>query len=165
MTYRFIPFFINVGLVRLMRAFNRLPVTPPSVTGHHREVLEVLWFQPKFFRAAFGEMSRFEESAGQARSSGSLGETPFAVLVATRPDPGDDEPYVRAWVDELQPGLARLSNRGRLIHVDSNHMIPYERPEAITEAVREMVERLRSEQQFQPQLDSPRVGGGQDLAK
>lgn len=54
--------------------------------------------------------------------------------------------HLRAWVNELQPALARLSNRGRLIYVNSNHMIPYERPEAIIEATRDMVERLRLEQ-------------------
>jgi hypothetical protein len=45
----------------------------------------------------------------------------------------------RVWVEILQADLARLSTRGRQIIVpDSDHMIPFERPDAIVSAIREV---------------------------
>jgi pimeloyl-ACP methyl ester carboxylesterase len=144
--YRAIPFLINIGLVRLMRLVERFPVAPPSVTGPDRAILEYLMFQPKLFRAAFEEMGYFgNKSAAQVRGSGDLGNLPLELLVATRPEPGDDAAYVRVWNEELQPALAKLSTRSHLTRLDCGHMIPYDRPDAVIAATRSVVETARTD--------------------
>jgi pimeloyl-ACP methyl ester carboxylesterase len=43
------------------------------------------------------------------------------------------------WVNELQVKEAQLSTRGKRIMIpDSDHMIPFERPDAIVAAIREV---------------------------
>jgi hypothetical protein len=42
------------------------------------------------------------------------------------------------WVNDLQVREARLSTRGERIIVDSTHMMPFERPDAIIAAVRQV---------------------------
>jgi hypothetical protein len=82
------------------------------------------------------------------RTAGNLGDRPLIVLtagkvptVATLPEGATLEELHRVWVDELQISEAHLSRRGKRIMVaDSDHMIPFERPDAIVAAVREVCE-------------------------
>ena len=41
--------------------------------------------------------------------------------------------------DELQDEMARFSRRGRHVRVDSGHLMPFEKPKAIVDAVAEVV--------------------------
>ena len=74
----------------------------------------------------------------------SLVDRPLIVLVAGKPvsfgDPAMDRAaaeYQRAWIGEMQPRLAELSNRGRMQVLPNDHSsIP---PEAIIRAIREIV--------------------------
>ena len=134
-----VPAAINIGLVRAVRQFHDLPLVPSSVAGRDRGYLEYLTLQPKTLRAARAELELFgTESAQQVRESGGLGNKPVIVLTAGIPT-GPDPEFSRIWVDELQPAIARLSQRGQRIMVpDSSHMIPYERPDAIVAAIREI---------------------------
>ena len=83
-------------------------------------------------------------SAQQARAAGGLADMPLLVLTAGRPHEGETPEEQRAWID-LQAGLARLSTRGRQEVVrNSGHMIPFEAPEAVIEAAREVVANVRT---------------------
>lgn len=87
------------------------------------------------------------DSMEQARASGSFGDKPLLVLTAGRsfqpgdPAAGED---AQVWIHELQPKLVRLSARGRQIIVEkSDHNIPGEAPEAVIDAVRQVVMEIR----------------------
>ena len=94
------------------------------------------------------------EVDGAARSAGSLRNLPLMVLVAGKYWQPDDANAAREiadfhqnWVDHLQPELAQLSAHGRLIIVgNSDHGIPEEAPEAIVNAVFDIVLEVRNRQ-------------------
>jgi hypothetical protein len=99
-------------------------------------------------RTFLSEDRAFSASGVQARAAGSLGDRPLIVLTAgNHDDPvlarimSKEEVSKQAnlWIHILQPELARLSTRGRQIIVwDSDHMIPFERPEAVISAISEV---------------------------
>jgi pimeloyl-ACP methyl ester carboxylesterase len=72
-----------------------------------------------------------------ARASGGFGSLPLVVLSAGMPGPAEDPQLEdRQLQVELHEKLALRSTRGRHVLVpDSDHMIPYHAPEAVTEAV------------------------------
>jgi pimeloyl-ACP methyl ester carboxylesterase len=50
--------------------------------------------------------------------------------------------YEQTWINDLQLRLAHLSKRGRRVLVpDSGHDMPFDRPDAIVRAVRELCAR------------------------
>jgi pimeloyl-ACP methyl ester carboxylesterase len=111
--------------------------------------LQYLELQTKFIDAAMSESAHFSESAEQVRAAGNLGDRPLIVLTAGKnPDASvlpkeipaaEFAAFHQIWIDELQPAQARLSTRGkRIIIPDSDHMIPFHRPDAVTSAVREV---------------------------
>jgi pimeloyl-ACP methyl ester carboxylesterase len=87
-----------------------------------------------------------------ARASGSLGDRPLIVLVGGRNNasPRNEEErqvaeFRRVWINELQPSLARLSTRGKQVVVpNAGHMIGYDDPDALTSAVSDVVQQVRS---------------------
>ena len=100
--------------------------------------------------SAGDEMDAFAESADQLRASGKLGALPVVVLTAggrageQAGQTAEQAEHRRIWRQELQPELARLSSRGKQIVVaNTDHMIPLEQPEAVTAALRDLIEELR----------------------
>lgn len=87
-----------------------------------------------------------------ARAAGSLGDRPLIVLTAGKyivpPDPAEvpeAAAYHDVWVHQLQADLARLSTRGRQVIVEnSNHGIAFQAPDAVANAVQEVVKQIRS---------------------
>jgi pimeloyl-ACP methyl ester carboxylesterase len=75
-----------------------------------------------------------------------LGDRPLIVLTAGRPYEPDpllsqeaSDRLKEMWIHGLQAEEARLSTRGKQMVVpDSGHMIPYERPDAVVAAIREV---------------------------
>jgi pimeloyl-ACP methyl ester carboxylesterase len=136
--------------------FRRLP---PAT----RQALTWLALQPQALRAAAAEVDGLPRSAAEARAAGSLGDRPLVVLVAARrePDlahlPADArDAYWRTWVEELQPGLARLSTRGALrVLADSGHSIHLERPDAVVQAVVDVVAQVRGGAAASPPASAP----------
>ena len=131
-------------------ALRRLPPEP-------RDALTWLTLRPRTLDAAAAEAEAFARSADQIRSLGQhgdhpLGDRPLVVLAAARrhPDlddlaPADAERYYHVWVEELQPALARLSTRGTLRTLpDSGHAIQLERPDAVVQAIADVVARVRA---------------------
>jgi hypothetical protein len=54
------------------------------------------------------------------------------------------EGHRRIWLGQRQPALAQLSTRGRLVVVNgSGHRIAFERPDAVVDAVRRVVNEAR----------------------
>jgi len=105
--------------------------------------------QPKVIAAAASEMENLEESKAELRVAGGLGEKPLIVLIARQslldmPLPAPDAAALnQLWV-ENEKLLARLSARGKWVMVEnSNHMMPFDRPDAIVAAVREVYSEVR----------------------
>ena len=103
--------------------------------------------QPKFIDATTSERENSKEGAEELRATGTLGDKPLIVLTAgkgmfgrllTSQDWQDWVDLRNMWVDS-HLRLAHLSSRGkRIIVPNTGHMIPYERPDAIVSAVREV---------------------------
>src|ERR1700674_1067641 len=89
-----------------------------------------------------------------ARAAGNLGDRPVIVLTAGKyfisGDPDEDRKaaaFHEVWVHQLQQSLARLSTRGKQVIVEnSDHGIQYEAPDAVVDAVREVVTQIRTGQ-------------------
>jgi pimeloyl-ACP methyl ester carboxylesterase len=84
----------------------------------------------------------------QARGITSLGDVPMIVLVATEfkmriPDPGFGAHMQNMW-QELQRELAGMSSNSKLVTVEnSGHFIQIDKPQAVVDAILELVERAR----------------------
>lgn len=77
----------------------------------------------------------------------SLGDIPIIVLTASKFDSPDfseaqSEKYKKIW-QKLQHEIVSLSSDSKQIIVDSGHFIPYEKPEAVTDAIAEIVAKVR----------------------
>jgi pimeloyl-ACP methyl ester carboxylesterase len=147
---RLAPLLIYSGFARLTAGADEGPGQLPA---DFRRELQYLELQPKFVDAAISETVTFSESAKQVRASGTLGDRPLIVLTAGKDlDPKvlpkgfpakDFSAFREIWVKELQVREAHLSTRGKQIMVpDSDHMIPFERPDAITAAIHEVSQRV-----------------------
>lgn len=99
--------------------------------------------QPKSQPTMLSEGDGIPATCAEMRAGRSLGNLPLIVLTAGKFEPRGLPPrgdfWNTLWGRELQPQLARLSTRGRQVVVDSSHMIPFEKPEAIVQAVTEVV--------------------------
>ncbi len=100
-------------------------------------------------REAVAELKSISESAAQAAATGSLADLPLVVLSqdpdTPQPDLPEDveKPTSDAW-QQMQQELADLSTRGRRVVVKkSGHYIQLDRPEAVIEAVRQVVDQAR----------------------
>ena len=144
------PVLIYSGVARLAVARD----TSGSLPADFRSELHYLQLQPKAFDAAFSEIAAFSESADQVRAAGNLADRPLIVLTAGKdPDPEvlpkglspkDFSDFREIWVNDLQVRESHLSTRGKQIIVpDSDHMIPFERPDTITAAIREVSQRTQ----------------------
>jgi pimeloyl-ACP methyl ester carboxylesterase len=103
------------------------------------------WREPS---ASF-EMMDIPAVVEQVRETGGFGDIPITVLTATRFDvlnpglPPDLETSLAELFHEQQGQLAELSTAGTQIFIpDSGHNIPRENPEAVIDAIREMIANL-----------------------
>ncbi len=140
------PLLIRFGIARFAQ---RNQGESPGVSKEFGQEMLYLQLQPKFIEAAASEMSLFDESAKEVRAAGNLGDKPLLVLTAGKLVPASQLPpgfpkkdfddFHEIWVNDLQMKEAHLSTRGKRILVpDSDHMIPFERPDAIVGAIREV---------------------------
>jgi pimeloyl-ACP methyl ester carboxylesterase len=147
-----IPLQIHLGILRLQVATGwGTPVygmlqSERSLPKDFREELLYLREQEKFQRAVVSEGNAFSDSVSQVRGAGNLGNRPLIVLTAGKPY--DDDPLLtreqldkegNLWINVLQAEEAHLSRRGKQIIVrDSGHMIPFERPDVVVSAIKEV---------------------------
>jgi pimeloyl-ACP methyl ester carboxylesterase len=106
-------------------------------------------FEPR--TAAESAKELFYESLLEARAAGGLGDKPLVVLTAGLPplrpvDSTQARQLISAqqrWV-QIQAQLAGLSTRGKQVVLsDSRHDIPHDRPDAVIDAVREVLADVR----------------------
>ena len=140
------PLLIRFGIARFTQR-NQDP--GPGISKEFGQELLYLQLQPKFIDATISEISLFAQSADEVRSAGNLGDKPLVVLTAGKNVPPSQLPpgisvkdfddFRAIWVNELQVKESQLSTRGKRIMVpDSDHMIPFERPDTIVDALREV---------------------------
>jgi pimeloyl-ACP methyl ester carboxylesterase len=144
------------GVEQLSRWQGQAEMMPPQITFgiarlRFRKKLGpdgYLILQSKYLNARASELKEIRTSAEQARASGTLGNKPLVVLTGTQQDealrgalsPADFTRFQELWVGTLQPRLAKLSNRGKqVILPDVGHDIPTQRPEAIVDAVHQIL--------------------------
>jgi len=140
------PLLIRFGIARFAQ---RNQGESPGVSKEFGQEMLYLQLQPKFIDASASEMGSFAESANEVRAAGNLGDKPLVVLTAGKSsDPSqlpsgfpkkEFDEFHEIWVNDLQVKEASLSTRGKRIMVpDSDHMIPFERPDTIVAAIREV---------------------------
>jgi pimeloyl-ACP methyl ester carboxylesterase len=148
---KFFPLLIFFGMARWYLGREVDPKLPLDL----QEELRYLQLQPKFLDAIMSELGSFEESANEVRAAGTLGDRPLVVLTAGKnPDPKllpanipmkELDDFHEIWVKDLQVREAHLSTRGKQIVVpDSTHMIPFERPDTVINAIREVCDAVKS---------------------
>jgi len=115
-----------------------------------RRSIFYLQHQDKSQQAFDAEIAAFDTSAMQVRTAGTFGDRRLLVLTAGEAFPPDPlvpgnvtERKKQVWM-ELHAAQARLSSHGRQIVVgNSSHVIPYDRPDAVIGAIREVWDNLR----------------------
>jgi pimeloyl-ACP methyl ester carboxylesterase len=137
----------RVGLLRLIKGS---PNPPANATD--ADIVAALRQQPKAVAALADYVTNPEDYAEAARAPG-MGDKPLIVLTAGRPWAPSGNPqidreaaaYQQLWIHSIQPKLLRLSTRGKQIVVtNSGHGIPEEAPEAVVDAIREVVMQARA---------------------
>jgi pimeloyl-ACP methyl ester carboxylesterase len=134
----FLEAFGPIGLLRL--SADEPDTLPRGLTREECATISSLVWQVKSQVAQVRERPLIA-SAEQARAAGGLGTLPLVVLTGGKSytNPG----HQKAWI-ELQAGLSRLSSRGRQVVVaNSGHMIPFQAPQSVIEAVRDVVTEIR----------------------
>jgi hypothetical protein len=138
--------FVHEGGMRLL---NDGLETPPGGLMSERDVaiVHALRLQAKTFDVLIQETKSVPESIRQVLAVRDLGNMPLIVLTAGKrfppsPDPEETrhlDAYFQYRVYKDQPRMLALSSRSRQIVVQAGHGIPYEAPEAVIDAVREVL--------------------------
>lgn len=133
----------EIGLMRLTVRRNGRKIAAKEFSQEEQAILSGLQDQPKM-RAAFLAEQGFSTGPDEARAAGSIGDLPLIVLVSNAPIE-DAVPLDKLEAKlELKQQLARLSPQGRSMLVnDAQGSIQYEAPEAITAAVRQVLQAIR----------------------
>jgi len=141
-----LPILRSLGIARLLAG---QPGPGVAMSKTLQDEFRYLQLQPKYLDAELAESDAMPRSVAETRSAGDLGDRPLMVLTAgqvTYPSDvpaADAEMFHKIWLAELQPSLAKLSTRGREMLVEkSTHLIPLQAPQAVVEAIREVLSEL-----------------------
>ena len=159
------PVMDRFGYLRLIGFFKPQPA-PPQLSSEQRKIYGLLRSERMTFEtgategcaATNGGAMVPEGGSGNpevdkaAREAGNLDDRPLIVLTAGKymipPNPIDTQEaaaFHEVWVHQLQAGLARLSTRGKQVIVEnSDHGIGFQAPDAVANAVHEVVTQIRS---------------------
>ncbi|HEY6274672.1 MAG TPA: alpha/beta hydrolase [Terriglobales bacterium] len=162
-----LPVMSRFGILRLMQR-PRSGFRPPSLAPEHAaDVSQVFRNRPVTVAMALEQVcaatknGKFVPESGTGnpdlenavRAAGGLGNLPLIVLTAGQQGPGPPDSvearevaeFHEVWVHQLQAQLASLSTRGRQIVVaNSGHGINYEAPDAVINAVGDVVNEARA---------------------
>jgi len=139
---------VPLGIERLQSTLK--PEKPEPAFGMSAELMEEFNYldqQLKTREAVAAESAGMLESGQQAKASGTLGDRPTIVVTGGkmdfRPDPlftPEAQAKLRnLWINVLQVEESHLSTRGRQVVLkDSGHVVQFERPDAVVDAVREI---------------------------
>ena len=150
----FVRALTEVGALRLSQHFTPAQPPPPGFAPDQGVYMQELPRRPQEVAAWLGEgLVEEDESVPEVRAAGGLGDHPLVVLTAGRGFSFGDPvlakqaaDYHQVWVHEMQAQLALLSTRGRQVVVEgSGHAIQYEAPNAVADAVRDVVNEIRHE--------------------
>ncbi|MBV8475682.1 MAG: alpha/beta hydrolase [Acidobacteria bacterium] len=142
----FVPMLIHLGVERLF-----LRAEPSyGIASDVLEEMRYLELSSKSFDSMLGELDAMPQSISEVRSSGSVGKRPLLVLSGAKagqdlPESLDREAFRRIWMGELQSRLALLSiHGGQVLVPDAGRLIPLKQPQAVTAAVKEIVDQIRA---------------------
>lgn len=126
---RFLSLAAQLGVLRMIP--NPFVTRPDTAPEPIRKYERATTYRPSYFQAAYQEELASSESADQLRSSRRTLSIPVVVLTAGR-GPAN---VMDIW-RQLQRDQLRLSNRScQMVASNSDHMIPYEAPDAVVRAV------------------------------
>ena len=104
---------------------------------------------PQSIRAVQAETQLFQDNLHRAKGSKSLGDRPLVVLTAAKPVLLDKVPrgFTKEYIQqqrvvwqELQAELSALSSRSQhIISEESSHLMYFDRPESIVDAIHDVV--------------------------
>jgi pimeloyl-ACP methyl ester carboxylesterase len=134
----FLEFTTPFGIPRLLGLCDEEPVQRAAECNFHSA------------REGVAELKAFPESAAQTAATTPLGDLPLTVLSHDPDKPSADLPADLAkptndvW-EKMQEELAHLSTRGtQLIAKNSSHYIQIDRPDVVIDAVRSVVNQVRT---------------------
>jgi pimeloyl-ACP methyl ester carboxylesterase len=144
-------FFVHDGAQRLMDDGPDMPPRGSEITQRDMAIVHALQMQTKAFDASLAESEARQQSIRQVLSVHDLGNIPLIVLTAGKQPlpPSDPEEtrllaaFYQFHVYTDQPRMLSLSRRSRQIILQTGHGIPFEAPDAVTEAVREVLAAAR----------------------
>lgn len=140
-TLRACQFATVVGLVRAIRLWNLLDRSA-NEGAPSRRVYEMSRYRTSFCPAMLDALEVFSDTVDQAQAPQSLGKVPLIVLSHGKNmarNEAEDE-WEQTWPD-LQQELAELSSNGvHRVVPDAGHGIQFDRPDAVIEAVIEVIE-------------------------
>jgi hypothetical protein len=135
----------DVGFMRLMKSDPGVPAG--GFSQQEWNILAILQWQTKALVAS-GKEPPLWICGEQARAAGRFGDIPVIVLSAGIQD-WEEDPKLdnnHPLKLKLQRGLAALSTQGVQKLVDkSGHWIPFDAPDSISDAVRDVVATIREE--------------------
>src|SRR5919201_2667965 len=115
----------------LERLVGEVRKLPPEV----HPLVQMVWCQPKCFRAMGDHLAALEETAAVVTRLTSLGDVPLAIISS-----GDQPPQVIA----KHRQLAHLSTNGRhIVAATSGHWIQFDDPNLVVTTIRDVVDRVR----------------------
>lgn len=147
-------FMSRFGILRLIGSSSKgADLAPPQVAKLPEEIQPVyltMISHPSYFDTTLAELRALPEITAEVRATEPLGDTPLLILTADSLDQaalqsiglGDDFPADRLQqtFNELQNEFETLSTRSRHVIVkDSTHAINLDQPQAVIDAIREMV--------------------------
>ena len=101
-----------------------------------RGVLKQMWTRAAFFDALGSQIASISQSAAEVIDAGDIDHVPLVIVSATNPHPH----HVA-----MQQQLVNRARQGRRIVASaSGHWVPLDQPEVIVDAVRTIVEEIRS---------------------
>ncbi len=128
-------YFVKVFGPTAARTLERLVGEVRKLPPEIHPVVQALWCQPKCFQAMADHLRVLQEATATAAAVRSLGDAPVIVISSA-----DQTPDVTA----SHQALAAMSSHGRVVFASkSGHWVPYDEPELIVEAIREVVEIFR----------------------
>ena len=141
------PAMLRLGLLRLMgNPGAGRPFGAANLTHDQQQELYFLSNNPGTAQTE-GEGCVLEESMAEVRAAGDFGSRPLAVLTGAKPFRAPSPKYAKEtealneyWFHQLQPRLAALSTRGRLVIEDTA-----EGPGAVIRAIRDVAGEIRAE--------------------
>lgn len=134
----FLEYTMPLGVPRLMELCDKEPIERAAECNFHSA------------QEGVAELKAFSESAAETAVTGTLGDLPLAVLSHDPDKPSADlspdlaRPANDAW-EKMQEELAHLSTRGtQTIAKNSAHYIQIDRPDIVSEAIRNVVDQSRA---------------------